>query len=244
MTCTGIELGLITHTSTKPVRKQRLMGETTELGLQNFLDMTSKHWKQIADICAKNTLKPPKKRMPRRYQKQAITRAVKHFKTEGHSRGKLIMPCGTGKSLMAYWIARELDAKTVVLALPSLALVKQSLGDWTAEFLAEGIRPEWLAVCSDDSVGIMKEADSTVSTVYEVGIPTTTDQKEIFKFLGKKKKTPKIIFTTYQSGDVLAKACSVRPEMASPSGTISASCALTKDAENEIVKIKKEKREK
>ncbi len=207
VTCTAIELGLITHTSTKPVRKQLLMGKTTELGLQNFLDMTPKHWKQIADICVKNTVKPPKKRMPRRYQKQAITRAVKHFKTEGNSRGKLIMPCGTGKSLMAYWIARELDAKTVVLAVPSLALVKQSLGDWTSEFLAEGIRPEWLAVCSDDSVGSMKEADSTVSTVYEAGIPTTTDQKEIIKFLGKKKKTPKIIFTTYQSGEVLAKAC-------------------------------------
>ena len=101
------------------------------------------------------------------------------------------MPCGTGKSLMAYWIARALEAKTVVLAVPSLALVKYSLGDWTAEFLAEGIRPQWLAVCSDDSVGSMKEADSTVSTVYEAGIPTTTDQKEIIKFLGKKQENSK-----------------------------------------------------
>jgi superfamily II DNA or RNA helicase len=208
VTCSDIELGLVTHTSTKPVRKQKLMGNTREIGLQNFLEMTPKHWKQIADICKENTVRPPKKRNPRRYQKLAITRAVKHFKTEGNSRGKLIMPCGTGKSLMAYWIARALDAKSVVLAVPSLALVKQSLGDWTAEFLAEGIRPQWLAVCSDDSVGSMKEADSTVSTVYEAGIPTTTDQKEIVKFLGKKQKNPKIIFTTYQSGEVLAKACS------------------------------------
>jgi superfamily II DNA or RNA helicase len=208
VTCSDIELGLVTHTSTKPVRKQKLMGNTREIGLQNFLEMTPKHWKQIADICKENTVRPPKKRNPRRYQKLAITRAVKHFKTEGNSRGKLIMPCGTGKSLMAYWIARALDAKSVVLAVPSLALVKQSLGDWTAEFLAEGVRPQWLAVCSDDSVGSMKEADSTVSNVYEAGIPTTTDQKEIIKFLRKKQKNPKIIFTTYQSGEVLAKACS------------------------------------
>ena len=208
VTCSDIELGLVTHTSTKPVRKQKLMGNTREIGLQNFLEMTPKHWKQIADICKENRVRPPKKRNPRRYQKQAITRAVKHFKTEGNSRGKLIMPCGTGKSLMAYWIARALDAKTVVLAVPSLALIKQSLDDWTAEFLAEGIRPQWLAVCSDDSLGSMKDADSTVSTVYEAGIPTTTDQTEIIKFLKQRKKTPKIIFTTYQSGRVLAKACS------------------------------------
>lgn len=42
----------------------------------------------------------------------------------------------------------------------------------------------------------------------------------------------------------LAKSCSVRPEMASSSGTISVSCASTKYAESDIVKIKKEKREK
>jgi predicted helicase len=28
-------------------------------------------------------------------------------------RGKLIMPCGTEKSLTAFWIAEELAAKTV-----------------------------------------------------------------------------------------------------------------------------------
>ena len=67
--------------------------------------------------------------------------------------GKLIMPCGTGKSLIAYWITRELNVKSVIVAVPSLALVKQSLEDWTSEYLAEGIYPNWIAVCSDDSVG-------------------------------------------------------------------------------------------
>ena len=63
------------------------------------------------------------------------------------------MPCGTGKSLTAYWIAQSLKAKTIVVAVPSLALVRQSLADWTAEYLAEGIKPEWMAVCSDQTVG-------------------------------------------------------------------------------------------
>ena len=117
------------------------------------------------------------------------------------------MPCGTGKSLIAYWIARELKAQTVILAVPSLALVKQSLKDWTSEYLAEGIMPKWVAVCSDDDVGKLKEADSTVATVYEAGIPVTTDPKEITGFIEEKFDGPKIIFTTYQSSPVLADAC-------------------------------------
>ena len=202
-----IELGLITHTSTKPVRKQDLMGRTTELGLQNFLEMSPEQWEQIAGICTNNAPLPPIARTPEPFQRAAIANAIKHFQTEDNARGKLIMPCGTGKSLMAYWMAREMNAKSIILAVPSLALIKQSLGDWTAEFLAEGIRPEWLAVCSDDSVGSMKEADSTVSTVYEAGIPATTDQFEIMEFLEKRTDDPKVIFTTYQSSKVLAEAC-------------------------------------
>ena len=109
------------------------------------------------------------------YQELAIEKAKEHFLKKGCNRGKLIMPCGTGKSLIAYWSTQALKAKTVIVAVPSLALVKQSLEDWTSEYLAEGVHPEWMAVCSDDSVGKMREADSTVATVYEAGIPTTTD---------------------------------------------------------------------
>jgi predicted helicase len=36
------------------------------------------------------------------------------------------MPCGTGKSLTAFWIAEKLAAKTIVIAVPSLALVADS----------------------------------------------------------------------------------------------------------------------
>ena len=106
------------------------------------------------------------------------------------------MPCGTGKSLMAYWIARG-EGSNRNTCLPSLALVKQSF--WTS---AEGIMPKWVAVCSDDDVGKLKEADSTVATVYEAGIPVTTDPQEITNFVEEKFDGPKIIFTTYQSSPV------------------------------------------
>ncbi len=116
------------------------------------------------------------------------------------------MPCGTGKSLTAYWIAQALEAKTIVVAVPSLALVRQSLADWTAEYLAEGVTPEWLAVCSDHSVGSMGDADSTVATAYEMGIPTNPSDEELDNFLKKRSKAPKIVFTTYQSAEKLCDA--------------------------------------
>ena len=53
----------------------------------------------------------------------------------------MIMPCATGKSLTAFWIAQALDAKSIVVAVPSLALIRQSLLDWTREYLAHGEVP-------------------------------------------------------------------------------------------------------
>jgi superfamily II DNA or RNA helicase len=207
VTAKGISTGLIVHTSTKKVKKSHLMGNTVELGLQHWLEISDGQWDQILDVCRGNLLQPPKKRNPRKYQELAIEKAKEHFLKEGCNRGKLIMPCGTGKSLIAYWATQALSVRSVIVAVPSLALVKQSLKDWTSEYLAEGIHPEWMAVCSDDSVGKMKEADSTVATVYEAGIPTTTDPAKIVDFIQKKSKNPKVIFTTYQSSPKLADAC-------------------------------------
>jgi hypothetical protein len=61
------------------------------------------------------------------------------------------MPCGTGKSLTAFWIAEKLAAKTIVIAVPSLALVPQTLFDWVREYAARGHEAtvHWLCVCSD-----------------------------------------------------------------------------------------------
>jgi predicted helicase len=46
----------------------------------------------------------------------------------------MIMPCGTGKSLAAFWIARKLNAKSILIAVPSLALLQQTLKVWTREY--------------------------------------------------------------------------------------------------------------
>jgi superfamily II DNA or RNA helicase len=115
------------------------------------------------------------------------------------------MPCATGKSLAAFWIAQALGAKTVVVAVPSLALIRQSVADWTHEFLAHNQIPDWLCVCGDESVGNL-ERDDFVGEVYDTGLPTHTDPKEIARRLRTPSKGSKIVFTTYQSSDKLAAA--------------------------------------
>ncbi|MDC0102549.1 DEAD/DEAH box helicase family protein, partial [Alphaproteobacteria bacterium] len=205
-TATDIVLGLVVHTSTKKVRKSNLMTNVTELGLEKWLGISKEDWKRIRTVCRSNKLLPPKKRKPRKHQKAAIEDAVHHYSVLSKSRGKLIMPCGTGKSLTAFWIAQALKSKSIIVAVPSLTLVRDSLADWTAEFLSHGIKPNWIAVCSDYTVGATADADSTVATVYETGIPTTTDKQKIQKFLERKSKLPKIVFTTYQSGQKLCDA--------------------------------------
>src|SRR5262249_15998041 len=120
-------------------------------------------------------------------------------------RGRLIMPCGTGKSLAAFWIAQALGAKTVLVAVPSLALIRQSVTDWTREFLAHGQTPDWICVCSDETVANL-ERDEFVGEVYDLGLPTHYVPKEIAPRLRAPSKESRIVFTTYQSSDKLAAA--------------------------------------
>jgi superfamily II DNA or RNA helicase len=144
----------------------------------------------------------PRPFKPHPHQKRAIKNAHKHYIIERESRGKMIMPCGTGKSLTAYWIAKELKAKTIIVAVPSLSLINQTLNAWLREVVANKQEVDWIAVCSDKSVG---EVDSAITT-QDLGIPTNTDPEVIAKWLRKRSKGLKVVFTTYQSGRVLAKA--------------------------------------
>ena len=142
---------------------------------------------------------------PRPHQKKAIADARKHFVGKKQKRGKLISPCGSGKSLTAYWIARDLKAKKIVVAVPSLALIRQTLKVWLRESLAHGDTVEWICVCSDESAGRVEQDDVAVLR-QDLGVPCLTDPKEIASWLKQKKPGLTVIFTTYQSGETLGQA--------------------------------------
>jgi superfamily II DNA or RNA helicase len=203
-TCNNIALAVVAHTSAKPVSKRHLLRNTVEIGLDRWQALDQVAWRLIAGKLRGRSTRPDA-RSPRLHQRAAIFAAKNHFVRDRAARGRMIMPCGTGKSLAAYWIAEALRAKTILVAVPSLALIRQSLADWTREFLARGQVPDWICVCSDETVGNL-ERDEFVGEVYELGLPTHTGPKAIAALLRAHSNGPKIVFTTYQSSDKLAAA--------------------------------------
>ena len=139
---------------------------------------------------------------PRAHQEKAIKDAKKHFLKDGNSRGKLIFPCGSGKSLTGFWLAQELKAESVVVAVPSLSLVKQTLDVYLREIVANKKSVEWLCICSEADIGASAEVKFELA---EVGVPCTTDEEAIKSWLERTKGSKRIIFTTYQSGRLIGQ---------------------------------------
>ena len=143
--------------------------------------------------------KPKDKPTSRPYQDAAISDVVKGFKTD--DRGQLIMACGTGKTFTTLWIKEKLKSKTTLVLLPSLNLLAQTVREWA---FASKSRIEILCVCSDQTVGRRRDEDEVIQSVSDVPFPVQSDIKEIRKFL--KRPGDKVIFSTYQSSDLVSEA--------------------------------------
>lgn len=186
------------------INLQKFAPEVTYCLSSNFQSLDQEFFRQ-ARAFIKNKTPKLKKRTPRHHQKTAIKNALRHFITDNQNRGKLIHPCGTGKSLIGYWITQALDARTIIVALPSLYLVRQTLADWTKESLALQKQMDWMVVCSEATIGDTDKVDPAMR-FQEIGVDVTTDVDRIAGFLRKRSQEQKVIFTTYQSGIVTAKA--------------------------------------
>ena len=139
---------------------------------------------------------------PRAHQVKALKEAKKYFLDENNTRGKLIFPCGAGKSLTGYWITEELKSKSTIIAVPSLSLVKQTLDVYLREISAKGKKVKWLCICSDDGIG--KDDDIAFFTE-NLGVPCQTDPIYIKKWLSENADSELVVFTTYQSGRIIAE---------------------------------------
>jgi superfamily II DNA or RNA helicase len=151
-----------------------------------------------AKALAKGRRKEPRK--PRPHQVLAVRDVVKGLKSA--SRGQLIMACGTGKTLTSLWIKEKLKAQQVLVLVPSLSLLSQTLREWTA---AAKTPFSWICVCSDTTVAKQDQAeDAWFSHVSDIGVPVTGDTKEIQGFL--RRPGVKVVFSTYQSSPLIADA--------------------------------------
>ena len=152
-------------------------------------------------------LKEVAKRTPRDYQKEAIKKVISGF--ESADRGKLIMACGTGKTYTSLKIAEKQAGagKKVLFLVPSLSLLSQTLTDWKQQCV---FPINAFAVCSDSSTGKADLEDLESLTVgSELAYPATTDAKSLCKQIraaGEKKDAMIVVFSTYQSIDVIHQA--------------------------------------
>lgn len=150
------------------------------------------------------------KKTPRPHQQAAITAFHEHF--QSNDRGKLIMACGTGKTYTSLKIAEnQTGGKGLVLFLaPSIALVGQTLREWTAE-ASSSLFP--ICICSDPEVSKSKtKADDEHDgySVTDLAFPASTDVDEIVRQLRLAEKFHTdgltVVFSTYQSIAVIARA--------------------------------------
>ena len=113
---------LVVHTCARPIRKLALYRlPFSEIGLERWVQTTPEDWDRMRQRLTQEPERPrPRRPDDRPYQLKAIEAAKKHFVNGGQARGRLIMPCGTGKSLVALWIAQTLRARTIIVAVPSL----------------------------------------------------------------------------------------------------------------------------
>ena len=136
---------------------------------------------------------------PKPHQQAAIADTLKGF--EKDDRGRLIMACGTGKTLTGLWINEALGSRYTLLLVPSISLVQQNLKEWARHAKQDF---DYLVVCSDESVASDKD-DPALRYVTELGIDVTTDPKTIGAFLAKRRSRPAVVFATYQSSDRVGK---------------------------------------
>lgn len=141
----------------------------------------------------------PKPFLPRPHQSKAIKSAKKYFKNE--SRGKLIFPCGSGKSLTGYWITEALKSKRTLVAVPSLSLIKQTLEVYLREVVANNKKVKWLCICSDDGIG---KGEDVLYKTNNIGVPCHTDRDYIKGWLKENSNENIVVFTTYQSGKIIS----------------------------------------
>ena len=162
-------------------------------------------------------------------QAEAITESVRilreHEKSEsgglpvGQARGKIILPCGTGKTRISLRIIEEmtLPGELSIVLCPSIALVAQIRREYL-QHAETDIRA--LAVCSDETAGYDPKKESTRNTAAdptldnsnvsasEVKGKVTTDPAEIAQWIrdGRDADQVSVIFGTYQSGSRIADA--------------------------------------
>ena len=158
---------------------------------------------------------------PRDYQRKHLDELIPSLKLS--ERGQAIMPCGSGKTALAYWAMSAMKSHSTLILCPSLFLVNQ-IYKFFAMNLPKNVNT--LCVCSAKD-SLEDSVDSWDASEFIDDLNPTTDPKEIVDFIkmpkhGVVKKKGKsgygtyrqkfIIISTYQSSPRITEAFSMLPK--------------------------------
>ncbi len=194
-----------TDNATESLKNQR--PPVTRLNIHD-LNSAPVDWDKLENNITGVLARTSKKQL-RQHQTKALENTNSHFLE--NDRGKLIMACGTGKTFTSLRIAeKETNGKGLVLFLvPSIALLGQTLNEWSAD-ANELINP--ICICSDPEITKKKKKaeDIDTSSVIDLAMPASTNVPNIIQQFQKlkfhKNDGMTVVFSTYQSIDVIAKA--------------------------------------
>ncbi|KXU35141.1 hypothetical protein AXK11_07250 [Cephaloticoccus primus] len=157
-------------------------------------------------------LKP--KNQSRPHQQAAIADVLHGLRQ--HPRGKLIMACGSGKTFTALRIAEATASPEghILFLVPSLALLSQTLTEWTQQ---STLPITAFAVCSDTEVGSGTKPAHTSDTeqgdhfrlsLHELAYPATTRASALAMQHAARRRPASmtVIFSTYHSLGVIERA--------------------------------------
>lgn len=171
----------------------------------NELERSSIDWDQY--YTQKTVAFLPKKEL-RPHQITARNEVVKRL--QDADRGKLIMACGSGKTFTSLKIAESMagKGKRVLFLVPSLALLSQSLNEWSQE---SSIPLRNFAVCSDSDVGKNHQKsndDLVIATQSDLDYPATTNAEQLARTLETLHDNDHmtVVFSTYHSIRVISDA--------------------------------------
>lgn len=170
-------------------------------------------WQKFS-FAKENDLKIKKEKKLRYYQEDAINNSLKYFKK--YDRGKLIMAPGTGKTFTSLKITEALmedqGKKTfnVLYLVPSIQLLSQTLFNWNND-VSEDIHMTSFSVVSDRKANQKKSKNDDDLGAKDIGFEPTTNVTELMNNYNQIKslklgKNMNVVFSTYQSIDVLHKA--------------------------------------
>lgn len=141
------------------------------------------------------------------HQEKALKLVCQGLKSA--DRGKMIMACGTGKTFVSLKIAEKIagPGKRVLFMVPSLALLSQTLTEWTQQ---KSNPMHCFAVCSDSHVGKKRRSieDPIELLVHELQYPATTTPDRLVAEMARRHDDDNmsVVFSTYHSIEVLHEA--------------------------------------